>query len=182
VTVRHAVVASSAAVLLAVAGCGLGPQSAPVPVAPPSGEPASARSGQDRTVSIVFLVRDGRLTPVARTARPGLQGALDLLSAGPGPRDEAMGLRSYLVGQLLEGSFDPEQPDLAVVRITEAFTLLPADEQLLAAAQLVWTATHAPGIDRVRVQADGRPVQLPTASGPQDRPVDRADYAPLAPR
>lgn len=179
---RVAVRSGAAALLLLVpTACGLGPQTAPVPVpAAASALPATA-GAPDRTVSIVFLVRDGRLSPVARSSRSGLQGALDVLSAGPGPRDGAMGLLSYLTALPLTGSFDPERPGLAVVGITDAFTALPDETRILAAAQLVWTVTHRPGVDRVRAQTDGRPVPLPTASGPQDRPVGRDDYLPLAP-
>jgi hypothetical protein len=59
--------------------------------------------------------------------------------------------------------------------------LLPDDQELLAAAQLVWTLTQAPGLEQVRARTGGRPVPLPTASGPRDRPVGRNDYLPFAP-
>lgn len=169
------------ALLLAVlTGCSLGPQTAPVPAAPLAATPPpAAASVPDRTLAVVYLVRDQRLAPVARSSRPGLQGALDVLSAGPGPRDEQIGLRSYLTAQQLEAAFDPELPGLVVVGITDAFGALPEDQRLLAAAQLVWTATHAPGVDRVLAQTGGRPVPLPTPAGPRDRPVGREDYLPL---
>lgn len=173
---------ATALLLLVLAGCGLEPQSAPVPASTASASPPSgAATAPDRTLSIVFLVRDERLTPVARSSRPGLQGTLEVLSDGPGRRDEQMGLRSYLTAQQFEGSFDPERPELVVVGITDAFTALPDDQELLAAAQLVWTLTQAPGVEQVRAQTGGRPVPLPTASGPRDRPVGRNDYLPFAP-
>lgn len=171
-----------ALLLLVLTGCGLGPQTAPVPAVPVAvTPPPAAATVPDRTLAVVYLVRDQRLAPVARSSRPGLQGALDLLSAGPGPRDEQMGLRSYLTAQRLEAASDPELPGLAVVGIADGFGALPEDQRLLAAAQLVWTATGAPGVDRVRAQTGGRPVALPTPSGPRDRPVGREDYVPLAP-
>lgn len=173
-----------AAVLLlpVLAGCGLEPQAVPVPAVPASDSPSPAAAAvPDRALSIVFLVRDERLAPVARSSLPGLQGTLDLLAAGPGPRDVQLGLRSYLTAQQLEGSFDSQRPGLAVVGIAGSFAALPDDQRLLAAAQLVWTVTHAPGIDRVQAQTGGRPVPLPTSSGPRERPVGRNDYLPLAP-
>jgi hypothetical protein len=61
------------------------------------------------------------------------------------------------------------------------FTALTGRRQLLAAAQVVWTATAAPGVERVRLVLDGRPLSTPTDRGLTRSAVDRDDYRSVSP-
>ncbi|MDN5750954.1 MAG: GerMN domain-containing protein, partial [Pseudonocardia sp.] len=108
--------------------------------------------------------------------------ALVMLVAGPTPREQAAGLRTAL----------PAQPDAVravgteggtvVVEIGVDVTRLPDHERLLAVAQVVWTATEALGVERVRFRLGGRPVLVPTDAGPTTGPLRRTDVSSVAPR
>ena len=52
--------------------------------------------------------------------------------------------------------------------------------QLLATAQVVFTVTEVPGVEAVRITADGSPVEVPTDDGLTAEPVSREDYASVA--
>ncbi len=54
-------------------------------------------------------------------------------------------------------------------------------DQLRAVAQVVWTATGFEEVDAVRFATAEGPLVVPTDAGLTDDPVDRADYASLAP-
>lgn len=162
-----------------VVGCATQPQRAPEPVQPAT---PTARPAPDGTAAVrIFLVRDDRLVPVVRRARSSAEDALALLVAGPTPPETAAGLRTAL----------PTQPDAVravgthggtmVVEVDVDVTRLPGRERLLAVAQVVWTATEALDVERVRFQLDGRPFPTPTDAGPTTRPVRRADVGSVAP-
>jgi hypothetical protein len=65
--------------------------------------------------------------------------------------------------------------------VTRGFISIGGGNQLLAVAQVLWTLTEFPGIDGVLFVLDGPLVAVPTDDGLTDRPVDRADYAAVAP-
>ena len=60
------------------------------------------------------------------------------------------------------------------------FAALSGRGQLLAVAQLVWTATEVCCASGVQVLLDGRPAALPTDTGLAERPVGRDDYRSVA--
>lgn len=128
----------------------------------------------------VFLVREERLAPVLRRGGPRLQDALDLLAAGPTAREVSEGFDTA-------GSAAADRnPERAAARARadrghDELVSLSGQQQLVAAAELVWTATEVPGIDRVLVELDGRPIELPTDTGLSGEPVRRVYYRSLAP-
>ncbi|GAA3223878.1 hypothetical protein GCM10017691_11300 [Pseudonocardia petroleophila] len=168
--------------LLVLPGCAARAQREPVPV--PLDIPAGrVRPDPDGTAAVrIYLVRDRRLAPVIRRARPAPEVALALLAAGPTPGEAAAGLRSAL----------PDRPTAVRVARTEGLTtvlevdadvmLLPEGDRLPAVAQLVWTATEALGVDLVQVQLDGRPLTVLTDAGPTAGPLRRGDLDSVAPR
>ncbi|SDQ63244.1 GerMN domain-containing protein [Quadrisphaera sp. DSM 44207] len=180
-----AVLAALACAVLAaaLAGCSVRPQEHPEPVevgapsrtatAPPSGSADVA----------VFFVRGSRLHEVARPApERSAQAALDQLVVGPSSAEVVAGTRTALVPQRFAAGPDPERdPATVVVAATGDLASVSGGAQLLAVAQLVWTVTGAPGVQRVRFTIEGVPVEVPTDTGLSGDPVERSDYASVAP-
>jgi hypothetical protein len=146
------------------------------PAAPPL-VPAPAGPGSEQ-VSLCF-VRDARLLVVeAELATPvTLTSALDALAAPPS--DAGALVRTAL-------------PDPSIVRdarvvggiarvdLASAVSALPADEQLLAVAQIVCTLTGRPGVGQVSFTLEGARLAVPTVDGSLvTSPVARDNYAAL---
>ncbi|WNV77668.1 GerMN domain-containing protein [Geodermatophilus sp. DSM 44513] len=152
-----------------------------MPSVPPGPADAGPRPGW-REVA-VFFVRDVRLEAVPRQVaewRP--QTAVDLLLAGPTQAEVVSGLRTALGPQDVAVLSGPDGSGTAVVAVSREFAGLGGGNQLLAVAQLVWTVTQFPEVDRVRVSLDGVLLEVPTDRGLTDRPVSRADYGSVASR
>ena len=162
-------------------GCGVSTQSQPVPL-PVESTPvqASTPSKQNGATVTVYFVRFGRLAPATRAAPDSLpQTGLRLLVDGPDTAEAAMGLETALVPQELRTAAEDRGP--LTVEAGPEFTSIAGDNQLLAVAQLVWTATdHAP-TSLVRIQVGGKPIEVPTDDGLSRLPVGRDDYTTVAP-
>ena len=179
---RRAVVTVAAVAVLS--GCGLGAQSAPEPISIP--RPSTTGPGvtgdPDGPRVTVWFVRGSRLEAAERPAQqPGLTPALDALVAGPSRGEVVDGLRTALSPQ----SLMPDRPAAAdavvTVAVSREFTEVAGGNQLLATAQVVFTVTEFPGVEAVRITADGSPVEVPTDDGLSAEPVGRDDYASVAP-
>jgi spore germination protein GerM len=71
---------------------------------------------------------------------------------------------------------------VASVNLSPEFIGVGGEEQILAVAQIVFTATEATGVARVQFFLDGEPVAVPTESGTLvDTPVGRDGFNELAP-
>ncbi|MHA6783309.1 GerMN domain-containing protein [Pseudonocardia saturnea] len=141
------------------------------------------RPAPDGTAAVrLYLVRDGRLEPVIRRARPGPESALAQLAAGPTPMETASGLRSALPVRPTAVRVARTERATMVLEIDADVVLLPDRDRLPAVAQLVWTATETLGVDLVRVQLRGRPLAVPTDTGPTAAPLRRGDVGSVAPR
>ncbi len=125
-----------------------------------------------------------RLQPVTRTARttPSPVEQLTQLTKGPTPAEADAGLRTLL----------PPEVTVDAVRIANRVATIElsgvgaaqsgGDERALAIAQLVYTVTAIPGVDRVQFEVDGKPAEVPRGDGSlTSHPVDRSDYALAAP-
>ena len=167
--------------LLLLLGCGVSTQSQPVPLPVlPTPAPASARYEQNGSTITVYFVQFGRLAPVTRPAPDTLpQTALRLLVDGPDTVEAAMGLETTLVPQQL-GAVAGNRGPLTVEAGPE-FTSIAGDNQLLAVAQLVWTATSNAPNRLVRIRVGGKPIEVPTDKGLSRLPVGRDDYTTVAP-
>jgi hypothetical protein len=177
---RARVLACVTTACLALPACGLGTQAVPQPIDPASfssvAPPAPPRS---TSVGQIYLVREGRLVPVPRTTTT-LADTLSLLSAGPTALDAETGLESPLRSAVTVLAVD--DAGVVTVGVGPEFAGLPDDDQFLAAAQLVWTATGVCCATRVQVWRGTTPIPLPTDDGPAEGPVGRDDYASVAPR
>ena len=189
--------------LAGTAGCGvptdrdprpLSPEEVPLP--PPRASPAPATPGQvspapaapesaARMVRI-YLVRDERLAAVDRRVEapvtlsaPAL--ALSALLAGPSADDTRSGLRTALNAD--DGArLTSIAGGVATVDFARDPSATDSGEQIIAFAQLVWTATEVPGVRSIRVTLRGAPVEVPVGGGSLKlEPLTRRDFAALAP-
>ncbi|CAA9293655.1 MAG: Sporulation and spore germination [uncultured Friedmanniella sp.] len=167
--------------LFLLLGCGVSSQSQPVPLpTQPTPVVASAPVGRNGYTVTVYFVQFGRLAPVARSAPDTFpQTALRLLVDGPDTTEAAMGLETALVPQEL-GTVTGDRGPMTVEAGPE-FTSIAGDNQLLAVAQLVWTATVSSPNSLVRIQVGGKPIEVPTDNGLSRLPVGRDDYMTVAP-
>ncbi|PPK92924.1 sporulation and spore germination protein [Kineococcus xinjiangensis] len=165
--------------------CGIPPQERPVPL-PRQSAPDLPTVGEPRRGAMVmsaYFVRDGRLVPVRRElAEATPQAALEALVAGPTGAEAASGIRTALAPQRLEVlARDGVSPETVVVQADGELASVSGGDQLLAVAQLVWTATELPATRRVRVVVDGAAVEVPTDAGLARTAVGREDYDTVAP-
>ncbi|WP_324277687.1 GerMN domain-containing protein [Blastococcus brunescens] len=131
----------------------------------------------------VYLIRGARLTPASRPhPEPGVDASLELLAAGP-TRAEVLeqGLRTALPPQSLVPDPSATEDAVLTIAVTRDFTDISGLSQLLAVAQVVWTVTELPEVSRVRLTAEGRPIEVPTDAGLTDQAVGRDDYGSAAP-
>lgn len=146
------------------------------PQAPPIVPPASGSSSEP--VALCF-VRDGRLVIVSdQVGSPSdLRAVLDALALPPA--DAGPLLRTALTEpsivrevRLLGG--------IARVDLLPEVSALPADEQLLAVAQIVCTLTGRPGVGQVSFTLQGTRLAVPKGDGSLvNSPVARDDYTGL---
>ena len=173
---------------LLLASCGVRSQDGPEQLPPevlPSELSASAAASTAPTTSPttttvpVYLVEDGRLVRVDRPARRrAVQDALDALVAA----GEAGASRRSAVpaGTLVERL--SRRGDLLSVELSAQFGQVRGPDQVLAVAQVVWTATEFPPVRRVDLLVGGRRIELPVEQGEvSPGPARRADYLSVGP-
>ena len=184
---------ASAAALVVLAGCGVatddGPRALPrgdVPfelLAPSTTTVSSTTPVAVTTEVPVYLVGTGRLTVVRRLVEspPSLFRAIESLLAGPTAEEAGAGLRSAVTNQTRLLSVRV-QSGVATIDLSGEFAAIGGQEQILALAQLVYTATAAQGVLGVRLSLDGKAVEVPRDDGTlTQEPLGPADYAGLAP-
>jgi spore germination protein GerM len=138
-----------------------------------------APSGPSSEPVALCFVRDGRLVIVSEEvgARTDLRFALDALASPPA--DAGPLVRTALSDpsvvrdvRVLGG--------IARVDLSPEVSALPADEQLLAVAQIVCTLTGRPGVGQVSFTLQGARLAVPKGDGSLvNSPVARDDYAGL---
>lgn len=175
---------------LLLAGCAVGVDAQPVTVnrrhvpfgllkpAPPTTAPAESQqfvtlylAGRERLVAASRFVA----TPVT------LRSVLAALGEGPTSAEAADSLESP-ISTAAPLTLVRVTGAVATVSVRSTFTKLAERDQVIAAAQLVYTLTAYPGIDAVAIRIGGRAARIPTAKGTlSGQPLDRADYADLSP-
>ncbi len=131
----------------------------------------------------IYLLEPERLTPTVRmvAAPVSLGTLLASLIQGPSDSEAQTGLRSAVNPQtrVLNSEING---DVAVVNVGEAFSGIGVQEQILALAQLVYTATELPGVTSVQVQLNSAPAAVPRGDGTLSRvPLRRSDFPTLSP-
>jgi spore germination protein GerM len=165
------------------AGCGIPadrhPEAVPGGVVRPALGPTTT-TPTPATLATLFFVQAEQLVPVVRSAtRPGLQAVLEVLLTGPTEAELAAGLRTAVSPQSNIRSVGTDG-STAVIDLTTTFVEVGGEEQILALAQIVLTATAIPGITNVRFELEGQPVEVPRAEGTlSSGPLTASDYASL---
>lgn len=131
-------------------------------------------NGRETTICLVV---DGVLLSLGRDRDDGaLDSDLALVTDSPTEGEAALGVRSALDGEDSVLGVERVGPG-AVVELGEDFAELPADQQLLAVAQITCTLTAQPGVQEVNFVLDDRELEVPVQGGELvDRPVSRTDY------
>ena len=138
---------------------------------------------QARVLVPVYLVSSGRLVLVTREVQPpaSLLRIVQALLGGPTSDESASGTRTAISSQTNVLSIRVQET-VATVDLSGGFADIGGREQILALAQLVYTATATPSVRGVRLSLDGRVVEVPRGDGTltQD-PLRREDFAAFAP-
>jgi hypothetical protein len=137
------------------------------------------------TVEVFMLGPSDRLVgkdrPVSAATLPAAIGAL---LNGPSTGESAAGFFTFVNPQtkLIGAGVSPD--GVATVNLSQEFGTGNASEQVLAVAQVVYTATGVPGVQSVLFELEGKPIDVPTEDGTltQGQAVTRTDYAGLVGR
>jgi spore germination protein GerM len=178
-----------------LAACGIPTSASPTPIAKsdvpfhllnPSTPPtvASTVPAAASVPETIFLVAPSQTVfPVIRQLQSPatLSEVLGALLEGPTSVESKFGLQSFRTGAkttvkatVVDG--------IATVDFTSDPVQIVGNDQTLAIAQVVYTATQQPGVVGVLFQSAGQPIEVPTASGSQvPGPVNRNSYLPQAP-
>jgi hypothetical protein len=180
------------AVLATIVGAGCGVPQDGEPTVMPGGvvnpvlAPANTDSGPQspgarQSDASVFLVEGEQLVRVPRSSRPSdLSGVMTLLLDGPTQSEFGAGLRSAISPRTTLRSARLDAADTAVVDLSGALVEVGGEEQILAVAQIVLTATAVAGVGQVRLLLEGQAVEVPRADGTLTSETLRAaDYAGL---
>lgn len=177
-----------ALLLLGVGACGLPDDSRPRPIAAEDAPLAlggsttttSAPATGTTAIAVWLVDSDGNLRAVERAVESAtVQAALEAVLAGPNESEDARFDTAIPAGTTVLAS--DERPVVTVQLGPEGLLTIQGNQQLLAFAQIVSTATRIAGVEGVRFfAADGTPVAAPTQEATiVDRPVTAADYASL---
>ena len=195
---RPRAAAAAIAITLVLGACSVGSQDEPELLAPenvPDGllDPStttttSTPESATSPVPIYFVESprgDLRLVPVERQASEvgsAEQRVALLLQSQPTAPEARQGLRSVIPPDTLLNDV-AVNGETAVVDLTEEFLSVEGQGQTAAFAQVVFTATGTPGIQRVQFRIDGeRNAALVQGGRSLSRAVDRSDYRTLRPR
>ena len=129
----------------------------------------------------VFLLRNEQLAPVPRRVPAGTNArdVIRILLGGTQGNETTRGFGTAipdgteLLGASLEGA-------TLTLDLSEELNAVQGERQMIAIAQMVFTATELAGIDGVRFQIEGEPVEVPKGDGTStSAPVRQADYPDL---
>lgn len=115
---------------------------------------------------LVYFIKDDRMISRVRqvNAPPTVAKALTALLFGVQEDEIAEGVRSAIdpTAAVQARALDPATYQ---VDLSTEFAKGSTSEQVLALAQIVYTATKIPGVTGVRFTLDGVPIEVPTGSG-----------------
>ena len=134
-------------------------------------------------LSVVYFVRENRLIPVQRQVRAPVSAGrlLTSLLEGPTETEAEAGFRTAISSEARVRDVTTSA-GVVTLELTEEFVEVAGQDQILALAQIVFTATEINAAGAVRFRLDGEPVEVPRGDGTlTSAPLTRADYAALAP-
>jgi spore germination protein GerM len=186
------------ALLAALGACGVAENDEPHVIAadevPPGlleASPSTSTSVASPTVQAVtvyYVIQQGevvRLQGVTREVERAdrARDRLAALLAPPTAEEARVGITSSIPPdtELLETQLNAAGDELTIDLSRSLFDI-QGQGLRNAFAQLVWTATELPGVERVRFRADGEEFRAPDEEGvEQPGAVSRSDYITLAP-
>lgn len=174
-----------APLLLAVvlAACGIPVEGEPEIVdveLAPSPERETPDPGELAAVSM-YLVRNEGLVHVTRDlpSPSSLTSILESLLDGVGDAERERNLRTAIPPGTETISLT-EDGSVLRIDLNNEFAAVGGEEEILAVAQVVLTATSVEGVDQVAFQLEGVPTDVPVADGALSvDPVGAGDYAAL---
>lgn len=190
-TIRRRLLAAAAflatVVLVAsvLAGCGVDTDTTPRAInrnqvrdllSPSSTIPSSPGNGP--ALLRLYFVRDQQLTEVHRRGRANdARTVIEQLLAGPTQvQRQRLRLTTFIPPGTRLLSVDLSPSGVLVIALSKEMDDISGASARNAYAQLVYTATGAPGVKRVAFQSSDHLIEVPT-SGRNKKVVGRADYA-----
>ena len=168
------------------AGCGVGTQptaqsidrrAVPFSLLAPASTSTSTIAAPRTSVAVFFEGPNG-LVLVKRevTGSATLSDALDRLAAGPSVTDSSTPLQSP-ASTVTPLALKRVMNGIAFITVPASFAKLGGQDQIVAAAQIVYTATAWPGITGVMLLVNGQQSEVPVADGTlKQGSLTRADY------
>jgi spore germination protein GerM len=179
---------------LLLAGCGIpddgqarGLPRKDVPFDLLASEPVSTTTTTAPSVPVevtVYLVEAGHLVPVTRRVQSPAtaEKVLRTLVQGPTSAEGKRGLTTSISRSTTILSANVADGGIAVIDVTNSFHVGSQPDTILAAAQMVFTATGLEGVRGVRFTLEGQRANIYQGDGQQTPfPVSRLTYASLAP-
>lgn len=176
--------------VILLSGCSIGSEQSPTVVAPqdvPSGLAGSGSTTTSITVPsenvTIYLEGLQRMVTVNREVpKPAVASTvLEALGSGSTGAEAAQNLRSPISAAAPLSVLSVEGGTITV-GLAPSFTNLSGDDQVAAAAQLVYTLTALPGIRAVSVRIGNHATRMPLSDGRLSTGLlTRAAYASLAP-
>lgn len=147
-------------------------------------QPVTGGNPSGRATIEIYLYAEDRdmLVPVVRLVdRGSIAAAITELERGSTDAESELDLRSPLTE--VDAIDDVEiNGGVATIDLSESFSDIRGSDQLIAIAQLVFTATARPGIGQVNFTQGGLPIEIPRGDGSlTGGTVTRDDYSTLAP-
>jgi spore germination protein GerM len=182
------------ALALLVAGCGVPNDGTPreidarnvpfsllAPTAGATSTTAPSALAPMSQVTIYLADAEGNLIAVQREVRaPGtVRKALEVLLRGP-TTDESDTLRTAITSATKLLHLSGPEDGLVTIDLSHQLLDVTGRQQILALAQVVYTATSRRNVERVLFRVDGEPKEVPTGDGTLTAsPLDRLSYSEL---
>ena len=159
-------------------------QDVPFDLLAPATSVTETQSGEGIGRAVWFVDNDGLL---ARGQRPletpvTVQAILSALLQGVTDAEANNGLRSNIPSGTKLLRVQGPADGLVTVNFSGEFLTVSRELQRLALAQVVFTATGLPNVDRVLFEFDGKPAEVPgRGDAVTSAPLTRADFAQFDP-
>jgi spore germination protein GerM len=150
----------------------------------PSTTTTTAPSGESVEVTVYLIGQDLRLVPVKRRVGTPVtvEKVLQKLFTPPSTAEGVAGYRTAITFDSTVLSARLENK-IVTVDVSKDFAFGPVPEQIIAFAQVVFTATEVEGVTGVLFARNGKRLEVPEGVGSNtSAPVGRASYAQQTPR
>lgn len=133
-------------------------------------------------VAVFLADADGKLQEVRRQVTTPMTVAkvVEALLAGPSETESSRLATAITSGTELLGIEGPSE-GLVTVDLSRDVLDITGRQQILALAQVVWTVTALPSVDRVLFEFEGEPTEVQNGNGTlTSSPLSRLSYGDLA--